>query len=70
MKISYDKETDSAYIELSPKKPTGVIEITEGVNVDTTDSNEIVGIELLNASKKFPIDTLFRFELEQVMTEA
>ncbi len=65
MKIFYDKETDSAYIELSQKKPTGAVELKEGVSIDTTDADEIVGIELLNASKKFPIETLFRFEVEQ-----
>jgi uncharacterized protein YuzE len=66
MRVSYDKDTDSAYIELSTKKPTGVIEIAEGVNLDTTEANEIVGIEMLNASKKFPIENLFKFEVEQV----
>lgn len=65
MKIFYDKQSDSAYIELSQDKPTGVVEVSEGVNIDTTENNKIVGIELLDASKKFPIDTLFRFEVEQ-----
>lgn len=65
MRVSYDKETDSGYIRLSDKKPTGVIEISEGVNVDTTENNEIVGIELLNASAKFPIETLFKYELDE-----
>jgi len=66
MKISYDKETDSAYIELSKTKATGVIEISEGVNLDTTAANEIVGIEILNASKRIPIESLFTFEVEPV----
>ena len=65
MKIFYDKETDSAYIELSQEKPTGVVEVSEGVNIDTTDDNKIVGIEVLNASTKFSIDTLFRFEVDR-----
>lgn len=67
MKIFYDKETDSAYIELSKESPTGVVEVSEGVNIDTTDNNKIVGIELLNASTKFPVDTLFRFEVDQTI---
>ncbi len=64
MKIFYDKETDSAYIELSQETPTGVVEVSEGVNIDTTDNNKIVGIELLNASTKFSVDTLFRLEVD------
>ncbi len=65
MKIFYDKQSDSAYIELSQEQPTGVVEVSDGVNIDTTENNKIVGIQLLDASKKFPIDTLFRFEVEQ-----
>ena len=64
MKIFYDKETDSAYIELSQEAPTGVVEVSDGVNIDTTDNNKIVGIELLNASTKFSVDTLFRLEVD------
>jgi uncharacterized protein YuzE len=57
MKIYYDKETDSAYLELSQETPDGVVEITEGVNLDTTKQNRIVGIELLNASQKISLDS-------------
>jgi len=33
MKVSYDKEVDALYIELSTQKPDGVIEIEEGINI-------------------------------------
>ena len=36
MKVHYDKEVDALYIKLSNQKPDGVIEIAEGVNIDTT----------------------------------
>ena len=64
MKISYDKEVDAAYIRLSELKPTGVIEIKEGINVDVTDKGEIIGIEILDAAKKFPLKSLFIYEYE------
>ena len=64
MKIYYDKDTDAAYIQLSTEKPTGVIEIREGFNVDTTEKGEIIGIEILEASKKIPLNTLFSLELD------
>lgn len=64
MKISYDKEVDAAYIRLSELKPTGVIEISEGINVDVTDKGEIIGIEILDAAKKFPLKSLFTCEYE------
>lgn len=64
MKISYDKEVDAAYIRLSDQEPSGVIEISEGINVDVTDKGEIVGIEMLDASKKFPLKSLFICEYD------
>ena len=65
MKIYYDKETDSAYIELSSSSPDGVVEITDGVNLDTTKDGKIVGIELLNASDKISLQSLFNFQLDE-----
>jgi uncharacterized protein YuzE len=68
MKIYYDKETDAAYLELSQETPEGVIEITEGVNLDTTKDNRIVGIELLNVSKKISLESLLKYELDSELT--
>ena len=64
MKVYYDKEVDAAYIKLSEEVPSGVIEISEGINIDVTDKGEIVGIEILEASKKFPLKSLFTYEYE------
>jgi uncharacterized protein YuzE len=52
LKIYYDKEADAAYIQLSKEKPDGVTEISDYLNIDTTSKGKIVGIELLEASKK------------------
>jgi uncharacterized protein YuzE len=41
-----------------------LIEISEGVNLDTTSENKIVGIEILHASKKINIKTILSYELE------
>ena len=64
MRIHYDNEVDALYIKLGNQKPEGVIEISEGVNLDTTSGNKIVGIEILNASKKMNIKTILSYELE------
>ena len=63
MKVQYDDEVDAVYIKLGNQKPDGVIEIAEGVNLDTTVENKIVGIEILNASKKMDIKTILTYEL-------
>jgi uncharacterized protein YuzE len=64
MKVHYDAEVDAVYIKLGTQKPDGVVEISEGVNLDTTSENRIVGIEILNASKKMNINTILSYELE------
>jgi len=64
MKVHYDKEVDAIYIKLGTQKPDGVIEISEGVNLDTTSEDKIVGIEILHASQKMNIKTILSYELE------
>ncbi len=64
MKIYYDGEVDALYIKLGGKKPEGVIEIAEGINVDTTSEDKIVGIEILHASKRMDIKTILSYTLE------
>ena len=64
MKIHYDQDVDAAYLHLSDEVPSGVVEISEGVNLDLTEDGKIVGIEILDASKKFPLQSLFTCEYE------
>ena len=64
MRVQYDQDADAIYIKLGNQKPDGVIEISEGINLDTTKDDKIVGIEILNASKKMNIRTILKYELE------
>ena len=64
MKVYYDKEVDALYIKLGNKRPDGVIEASVGVNIDTTSDDRIVGIEILDASKKIDIKTIMSYTLE------
>jgi len=52
MKIKYDPKVDAAYISFK-KRPIEVttMRITEDIAVDFGPSEEIVGIEVLDASK-------------------
>ncbi len=65
MKVSYDKERDIAYIQFSTKKPDGAVETSEGVVLDTTDKDEIVGMEIFDASRRLPLESLFAIEVEK-----
>jgi uncharacterized protein YuzE len=64
MKVYYDNEVDALYLKLGDEPPEGVIEIAEGVNLDTTSLERIVGIEILDASKKLDLKTILTYTLE------
>ncbi len=64
MKVYYDEEVDALYLKLGDQKPDGVIQIAEGVNIDTTTDGKLAGIEILKASKKIDIDTILSYTLE------
>jgi uncharacterized protein YuzE len=64
MKVYYDDDVDALYLKLGEEDPEGVIEISEGVNLDTTAEDKIVGIEILNASKKIDLKTILSYSLE------
>jgi len=52
MVIRYDKESDVIYIQFSENKVLESEEDKPGVILDYGEDGEIVGIEVLNASKK------------------
>ncbi len=62
MKVRYDREADAAYIELSAGTPDGGVEIEEGVVLHTTKDHKIISIEILDASRKFPVASLDTLE--------
>lgn len=64
MKVHYDEEIDALYLKLSDQNPDGVIEITEGINIDTTADGKLTGIEILKASQKMNINTILSYTLE------
>lgn len=58
MKISYDPEADAAYIYfIKNKKSTRTEEVGEGLLVDY-NGDDLIGIEILDVSKKFPKDEI------------
>jgi len=64
MRIHYDNEVDALYLKLGDEPPEGVIEIAEGISIDTTSEDRIVGIEILDDSKKIDLKTILSYTLE------
>ena len=54
MKIEYDKEADALYVEFSKSKIYKTREESDNFLVDVDKKGNVVGIEVLNASKIAP----------------
>ena len=66
MKIEYDKEADALYIQLREANVDDNIDIEEGVTVDLDGKKHIVGIEILDASKKLSLKDLINITIENL----
>ena len=58
MKLSYYSDTDSLYIDLSSRTSVVSREISEGVILDYDDEDNLVGIDIDNASRKLDLSEL------------
>ncbi len=70
MKISYDKIADALYIKISSKKPEGTIEVKEGINIDIAKDDTLIGIEVLNASKKLSFKSFTSYNISSELLKA
>ncbi len=70
MKVTYDKEADALYLKLSSQKPDGVIEVKEGINLDISKDDKIIGIEILNASKKLSLKSFTTYNISPELLKA
>lgn len=69
MRIEYDKEADALYIQLREASVDNNIDIEEGVTVDLDEKKHIVGIEILDASKKLSLKDLVNITIENLPVE-
>jgi uncharacterized protein YuzE len=69
LKIEYDKEADALYIQLREASIEDNIDIEEGVTVDLDEKKHIVGIEILDASKKLSLKDLVNITIENLPVE-
>jgi uncharacterized protein YuzE len=63
MKLRYDPETDSLYIELRAEPGAESREIADGLNVDLNAEGEVVGFDIDHASTHLDLTTLEAVEL-------
>ena len=54
MKLHIDKEADALYLRLDDSKIIESEEVSPGVVLDYNEHNQVVGIEMLNLSRRSP----------------
>ena len=69
MKIEYDPEADALYIQIREAHPDDNIDIEEGVTVDVDEDGHIVGVEILDASKRLSPSDLTNITIEKLPLE-
>lgn len=66
MKIEYDREADALYIQLREVYVEDNIDVEEGISLDLDENRHIVGIEILDASKKLSLKDLVNITIENI----
>ncbi|GJQ24759.1 hypothetical protein BIY37_10290 [Candidatus Brocadia sapporoensis] len=69
MKIEYDKEADALYIQLKEVRVFDNIDIEDGVTIDVDEKGHIIGIEILDATKKLSRESLSNIIIENLPIE-
>jgi uncharacterized protein YuzE len=69
LRIEYDKEADALYIQLREAKVDDNIDVEEGVTIDLDEKKHIIGIEILDASKKLSLKDLINITIENLPVE-
>ena len=69
MKIEYDPEADALYIQIREAEPQDNIDIEDGVTVDVDGDRHIVGLEILDASKRLSPADLASITIEKLPLE-
>ena len=68
MKLKIDKEADALYLRLDETAIVESEEVRPGVILDFNAENQVVGIEVLNISKRVARDKLRTFQFESNLT--
>ncbi len=69
MKIEYDKEADALYIQLREAYVDDNIDIEEGVTIDLDEKRHIIGIEILDVSKRLSLKDIVNITIENLPVE-
>lgn len=68
MEITFDREADALYIELSSGEFASNKKIDDDTIIDLDKKGNVLGIELLNVSKRLPKDFLSNINVKNLVS--
>lgn len=70
MRIEYDREADALYIQIQEKHVAATREVEDGVLADFDEGKKLIGIEILDATKRFTLSDIINLHVENLPVEA
>jgi uncharacterized protein YuzE len=67
--IEYDAEANALYIQIREARVDDNIDIEDGVTVDLDEDRHIVGVEILDATKRLSPSDLFSITIRKLPRE-
>ena len=67
MRIEYDREVDALYIRLQEKYVARTVELEEGLNLDLDENGKLIGLEVLDATERYPLSDIFNISTENLI---
>lgn len=69
MRIEFDQEADALYVQIHEAYVAHVKEIEGGVIIDFDKNRRIIGMEILDVTKRFPLEDLVNLRVENLPLE-
>lgn len=69
MKIEYDREVDAVYIYLQQKQVVKTIELSDVVKVDLDEEDNLIGIEVLDATQRYSLADIFNISTKNLILD-
>jgi uncharacterized protein YuzE len=69
MKIEYDRDADALYVRLQEKYVARTAEIEDGLNLDIDDEGKLIGLEVLDATRRYSLSDIFNISTENLILE-
>lgn len=70
MRIEFDQEADALYVQIHEAYVAHIKEVEEGVIIDFDKDRKIIGIEILDVTKRFPLADLVNLNVENLPVQS